>query len=410
MQRIHRSRFPQLARFGLTVVLATAPALFLDGGASAQAPGQAAQFGTAVSRVRADVIVTDSDGNFVDSLTLEDFLLFEDGVEQQILQLELVDVAAHRVIAPTSTRPTADADAAESAVYFLVDGTSLVARLKIRFAEQWGKMLAEYSHVDVPQAAYFVGSTGQVREVVSLTYDLAHLQAAAAAVLKAPLTPTPIADEHRSVESLNTLLRFLRWVAERPGRKSVVWVTTGIKWDEAGNKQPLAQRNRGLPEQKPFPVDLTLQVAPDPRMLDLLQQVARAANGSNGSNVSVYPVDPTHPGDVGGFGFSASEHGEGDASGLIPGVSASSENLTDPLVNLADDTAGRSFIRWSDLDGALEQIVEDSRRFYVLTYSPPALRGDDSYREIDVRVQRPRLKTRGRAGYVDAAKPAVGRD
>jgi len=64
-----------------------------------QSPGQRPQFEANVSRVRVDVIVTDDDGNFVEDLRPEDFVLFEDDEPQPILYVQLVDLGSGRVIA-----------------------------------------------------------------------------------------------------------------------------------------------------------------------------------------------------------------------------------------------------------------------------------------------------------------------
>ena len=45
------------------------------------------RFEATVSRVRVDVIVQDSEGGFVDDLTVDDFRIFEDGSEQSILRV-----------------------------------------------------------------------------------------------------------------------------------------------------------------------------------------------------------------------------------------------------------------------------------------------------------------------------------
>ena len=64
--------------------------------AIAVAPGASAfqqqRFEATVSRVRVDVIVRDGDGDFVDDLGAADFRIFEDGREQQILGVQLVDL------------------------------------------------------------------------------------------------------------------------------------------------------------------------------------------------------------------------------------------------------------------------------------------------------------------------------
>ena len=59
---------------------------------SASAVRQDPQFRATVERVRVDVIVTDLEGRFIDGLGRDDFTLFEDGVEQRLTGLLLVDL------------------------------------------------------------------------------------------------------------------------------------------------------------------------------------------------------------------------------------------------------------------------------------------------------------------------------
>lgn len=61
---------------------------------------QRPRFEATVARVRVDVIVTDGTGRFIDDLRPEDFMLFEDGEEQGILDFQLVDLVAGTVASP----------------------------------------------------------------------------------------------------------------------------------------------------------------------------------------------------------------------------------------------------------------------------------------------------------------------
>jgi len=73
----------------------------------------------------------------------------------------------------------------------------------------------------------------------------------------------------------------------------------------------------------------------------------------------------------------------------------------DPLFNAAEETGGRAFVAWSDIQDALVAIEDDNSTYYLLTYRPPLPRSDSEYHEIEVRVDRPGLTVRARRGYVD---------
>jgi len=137
--------------------------LLAAGSAPAQ---QRPTFEASVEQVRVDVIVTDGDGQFVDDLGFEDFLVFEDGAPQQVLNVQLVDLGVGTVAdiqplpaegvslplpsegvppvvtgdreAPSPpTRPVGDT---YGAMIYLIDGSSLDPGARIRFARQWGEM------------------------------------------------------------------------------------------------------------------------------------------------------------------------------------------------------------------------------------------------------------------------------
>jgi len=124
-------------------------------------------FEASVSRVRVDVIVTDSAGDFIDDLRPEDFLVFEDGEPQQVLSLQLIDLAAGTIadLTPSSglrESPTEQTIVPEtsggdmevsdlSAVILLVDYQGLDWRGKERFASVWSEYLAATDRLTVPR-------------------------------------------------------------------------------------------------------------------------------------------------------------------------------------------------------------------------------------------------------------------
>ncbi len=199
-----------------------------------QVPVQRPVFGATVSRVQVDAIVTDGSGRFVDDLTSSDFVIYEDGEPQPVLDVQLIDLAAgsvttlgnpDRAAGPspgaravpeasmdpeTGMEPKANADgdpnarnaaasaeattaAADSAsdygaLVFLIDGPSLDLKTRRRFATAWEELIATTEGLRVPRAVYLVDSFGTLDELVPLTLDIEPLFEAVAAVRA---TPTP---------------------------------------------------------------------------------------------------------------------------------------------------------------------------------------------------------------------------
>jgi VWFA-related protein len=198
-------------------------------------------FGASVERVRVDVIVTAPGGAFVDDLAFEDFLVYEDGVAQQVLDVQLIDLGVRTVadiqpLAAVGTDSSLSAGGAPPAVpaegepspadagtdagagpdveppsrplgdtygamVYLIDGSSLDPGARIRFARQWSEMLDETSSLVVPSAVYMFDSAGVLSELLPLTRDVEALRAVADQVEGLPTLGTSM--QKKLVELLN---------------------------------------------------------------------------------------------------------------------------------------------------------------------------------------------------------------
>jgi VWFA-related protein len=78
---------------------------------------------------------------------------------------------------------------------------------------------------------------------------------------------------------------------------------------------------------------------------------------------------------------------------------------------LAQETGGRAFFPGAitELAGVYGTIADELARQYSIGYSPTNGTMDASYRRITVRVDRPDVRTRARAGYTAAAGAIAGR-
>ncbi len=398
------------------------------------------QFEASVSRVRVDVIVTDDEGDFVDDLRLEDFTLFEDGEVQEILDLQLVDLGAGEVIdvaavgASATTTPGTSGNMAIAkidaepdveppanasdlgAMIFLIDGASLDPRAKTRFARAWSEWIEHTEELVVPRAAYAISSDGTLEELVPLTYEIEPFRAAVdvmyefssfgtavlgrmrellddmndragrgAVTIKAQ--GLEIDEVARSLHTLEILTQLCNVLAARPGRTALVWVSMGVKLTQGGPYTALVGHD-------PFNI-----FALDRRILERQEQLHQAANSAN---VSIYAIDPTLSSEQRFLGFDMSV-GSMQLADLAqtPEVQGSLDGFRHSLQNAAIATGGQAFIQASDISLMLDRIEQDSSRFYLLAYAPPALRGDGRYHEIRVEVSRPGVNVRERGGYLD---------
>ncbi len=406
---------------------------------SAQTP----QFRAGVSQVRVDVVVTDDDGEFVSDLGPADFLVREDGQIQEILQVELVDLIAGRVTTVAGAYPEAgggspappvpdprdsgtDLPRAEiepgdyGAMVFVIQGGRLGYWERRRFAKGWVELLESTGEYTFPRAVFAIGYRGQLTQLTPLTYDVDQLRDVSTQLLDSIYgresgsgssagieeAEDPALEEARgsrrsdpgeqipgrraaldfsylnfvfdedvgavaTLEALTTLCRFLH---DGPGRKAIVWVSEGILLTQTG------------------------------RSADAMEELQQAANSAR---VSIYTVDPAM--------VTKRSIGGADLFGIDPEVSVararrrglgyttrgqSNDDFRDSLVAAATETGGKSYTYQPRVERALRDIERDSSRFYLLTYRPPRIEGDDMYHDIEVEVLRPDLEMRARKGYI----------
>lgn len=397
---------------------------------------QAPTFGAAVDSVRVDVIVTDERGRFVDDLTAADFVVREDGVVQDVVGFQLVDLrpdalprgatldggaearrAAAAVTAPSTLQPDR---AALGALVFLIDFPGLDWKNKERFVQTWSDLLSETDALGIPRAVYLIDQVGRLEELAPLTLDAERIREAVETVRSTPLGRRGIHEQllvgsagelrasnaeelARSRRTLELLTQFSAALRARQGRTALIWVTSELQSMEAGPFAALSVARvseRVAPGTVSLPLDFDpfAHVTADTRVVRLQQELHRAANSAN---VSIYTVDPTPQAEWRSIGSDV--RATADTTDLLGGleVQASLDGLRDSLRQAAERTGGRSFIGWSELERVLPEIERDAGRFYLLTYRNPAPLGDGGYHEIRVEVLRPGAQARAREGYVD---------
>ena len=221
------------------------------------------RFEATVSRVRVDVIVQDSEGDFVDDLTVDDFRIFEDGNEQPILSVQMVDLPAGVLFdrsrsvttsIPTNlvsnTDPSSGTPSERSgdfgAMVFVVDFQNLDFRNKLRFTEAWEDLIAQSDGLQIPRAVYLIDQVGRLEELAPLTQDPETLLAAAEEVSNRSSVRKSLRDERieasgpidamlrryrdrdNAIYTYELLTQFAEGLSARPGRTALIWVSTGI--------------------------------------------------------------------------------------------------------------------------------------------------------------------------------------
>jgi VWFA-related protein len=190
----------------------------------------------------------------------------------------------------------------------------------------------------------------------------------------------------RALFTLEALRAIGEHLARIPGRKNLVWVSTGFP-------TVIAERERGRAGY----------------IESMEPEMAATARAVGDADVAIYPVSAL--GLVGMPQNSAAVGAPGRTMGrpTATGPQITNYRQTGPLYSMmnamADETGGQAFIERNDLDKALERATADLASTYTLTFRPSHDRWNGEYRQLRVRLKRKGLRIRHRPGYVAAPGP-----
>lgn len=385
-----------------------------------------------VEIVNVDVWVTDKDGQPVEGLTKDDFVVRQDGAPVEITNFYAV----------ASGRPAIEAPAEEPVSVAEPEDLPLLAP---RGADQpqiapehrlWLILFIDNFDIDpiernrvLPQLARFMSRTlREGDQAMLVTYDrslevrhpftddvellltalgetrkdsgLAEIRTRdqmatlrridqASDASQALLYARQYAEEQMNSVgfTVDALERLIESLAGLPGRKALVHVSSGIPllageeaFHAVGEKFGTSEAYAEIPRH------------------DNSRAFERVDRKANAHRVTFYTVDA---GGLQGIEFGAAEYGgfvhpklRRTLDTIVP------ENFQSPLRLMALETGGRAIVNRNDILPALEEAAEDFRSFYSLGIQA-AGDGGDRYHRIEVRLREPRrgVDVRHRAGY-----------
>ena len=401
----------------------------------AQAP-QSPTFKSGTQVVEVDVRVFDNDGRFMTDLKPGDFVIKENGVPQQIVDLTLVGTSptranpnpepepSNRTPAPPRLRTAEPAGAGASATWIFVFDTPHLSLNGLHYTQ---KAVADFIDSRFHQGdlggIVFDGKMANSR----LTTDREQLLAAVDAL-------------RQSGESGN-FEQFMHLEWPRIQDEHEAWMIAGQNDDEALTTATRRACNDSPSECEGY-ADPTMPVKEKARqVLDQanvrtamsLKVIDALCNGlakMAGPKTIVYfsegflvtGSEATLQGVTGLANRAGAHFYTVDARGLNHG-SASSAILTgvqpmnpmgappqfewneDSTNALAVDTGGIPIRNENNFGRALDQIQADAGTYYVIGYTPSNQTFDGKYRKIDVDVKRGGVRVRARRGYL-ALEPA----
>lgn len=400
-----------------------------------------------------DVIASDHKGKPVTDLEKQDFILEEDGKNQNIDVFSFQTPgeqngtkAAHTVqkLPPDTITNVPQYDVTRPLTIVLLDGLNTQTKNQVFAREQMIKFL-EKLPTDQPIAVYALGST--LRMLQDFTSDPAVLKKTLAAidgkpspVLENPAgspnsnpypagileqMPAAMLQAVQQFEQDNTTMQtdlrvqltlsafdaLARTLAGYPGRKNLIWLSesfplsilaTGIL---AGNA-PAAPNERTVMNNRNY---------------DL--QTAHTASALTDAQIAVYPVDVGAL--VGNQVYSSLSNTDQNGNYLgrtmsgRSGMGARNDELNvtgvqqlgahSSMNDLADRTGGKAFYNTNDVQNAIRETLDDGSTYYTLAYHPQNKDWNGKFRKISVKVRRSAVKLRYRLGYYAVDPEAFAR-
>jgi VWFA-related protein len=360
---------------------------------------------TAATAVVVDTVVRDNKGNPVTDLRKEEFVLFEDGVRQEVGDFSVVAGASRSSVPGTegATASARDPSVSFTAIVFnrlspdargrayqgalaaletLQDGdfvgvfvtdrslstiqTYTNDRERVRKALDAAARRAAWSSV---QTENLLAEPGPTQPGGAPPSQPGSQEAAATAVQMTTQSTWATLDAlQQGYSTTDALLAIAVGLAIVPGRKSVVFFSEGIPVPDA-----------------------------------VLHHFRNVIGAANRANVSVYTLDAA--------GLRTGSEQAQTARRLTSfgsaGVGDALRGPTTTLEMLARETGGLFVENTNDLTGAFRKVDADRRFYYLLTYTPKNGNFDGKWRTIAVKVPGRRVDIRARTGYLATRGPGL---
>jgi len=391
------------------------------GGAQTPQGGTQARptFRVRVDLVRTDVVPRDEKGNFVSTLTKNDFEVYEDGVKQDLTSMVMSyggrvtnvlapppAMAAEGLILPPVRQVN---DVSGRVFIFFVDDLHLNFHSTGRVRDIFKKISKTLLH---DGDMFGIVSTGTSSISVQLTYDKKRLDEAIEKMTGGGMRPEDIINAPASEEgptevrwrahvAFSTAIELLQNLEKmRDRRKALVYVSDGYDFNPFQDSRlgfmdpssPFLQNNmlrdvHSVDQSNgvtlPGPHDASSLAQKQGAVFaeaDLARELGEITRQANRSNVTMYTIDPR------GLTTANSDIDQP----VDPQQWAQYlRNSQDSLRVLAEETGGIAVVNMNDFDGALKRIDADSSDYYILGYYSKNPDASQRRRKIEVKVNRP---------------------
>ena len=403
--------------WGMRTAAAAAGALALAlGGMSLPLLAQVAQqptFRVSIDLVTTDAIPRDSRSQqFIADLKADEFELYEDGVRQDLVSLQLVHGGRPYNLLADASRPVREGltmperrptnDAAGRVFLVFIDDLHVDFDQTPRMRTLLKDMLTNLIHEG---DMFGVVSTGTSSISQQLTYDRQILEGISNRIAGGGLKPVDVINasngvgpgselRHRAHVAFSTaydLVNNLQQITDR--RKAVLFISSGYEFNpfetsRLERQAEMLQQPAAALENDPFVMrERSANALGD---ADLIREEIELIRAANRANATFYPIDPR--GLVAGPSDPLVQVNTKDWNDHI-------RRSQDSLRQLAEGTGGIAVVNRNGLADALKQIDADTADYYVLGYysnNPDPLRRT---RRLEIRVTRPGVEVKHRPSY-----------
>jgi VWFA-related protein len=313
-------------------------------------------------RIEIDVVVTDKAGAAIAGLQQQDFTLLDDQQPQKIESFLAFDEAAGANVPPPQA-------------ILLVDAVNTsytnmgVERLQLgKFLERNGGQLL------LPTSFVFLTDTSAEIQP-NPTRDgnaLAKLLGSNQAGLRISNRSQGIYGAgDRLQTSIRALEQLIAYESKQPGKKLVIWISPGWAFLTGPNIE-LTQKNQDY----------------------LFSTVVRLSGEMREAHMTLYSVDPLGLSDA---GSTRTFYYESFVKGVPSARKVQYGDLA--LQVLAAQSGGRVLNSSNDIDNLIASCLNDAKAFYTLGFESPRADRPNEYHTLAVRINRPGVTARTRAGY-----------
>src|ERR1039458_2042586 len=314
-------------------------------------------------QIKLDVQVTDRSDVPIRGLQQQDFTILDNKQAQNVLSFHAAETAP----APATDPPVE--------IVLVIDGintsyqviASARRDVKTFLLQNYGKLAQPVSLIFVSgQGTKVQNSPSRDGNAVAVLYDRY-----ATALQSSNLVSSFFAAEDRFNLSIKAVASLAAYESTRPGRKLMIWISSGWPLFSGGN------------------LDL------NPKdWQQLFNSVVALSSGLRQARITLYSVDPLGALNAGGTQVTFYQQflkGVTSPSRMQPGYLG--------LQVLAVQSGGRVYNSTNDLTAAIAGCAADADAFYTLSFDVPPARHANEYHAFTVTVDKPGVTVRSRAGY-----------